>query len=62
MVDLNSNPLFWVPPQLRSGLLGGGVLLVIGPQPKAKLDLSLFVYGTSWTLCERDAKAGTAPS
>jgi len=52
LVGSNSKRLFWVPPELRTGLFGGGLLLIIGSQLKTKLNLSSFVYGESWSQCK----------
>ncbi|PVF91385.1 hypothetical protein CPB86DRAFT_770742 [Serendipita vermifera] len=48
----NLELLFWVPPDLRLGLLWPNNTLVIGKCIKTKLDLSSFVHGESWAQCQ----------
>ncbi|KIM32666.1 hypothetical protein M408DRAFT_184821 [Serendipita vermifera MAFF 305830] len=48
----NSELLFWVPPDLRTGLYRPGDVLVIGRCLKTKLDMTSFVHGESWARCK----------
>ncbi|PVF91742.1 hypothetical protein CPB86DRAFT_284441 [Serendipita vermifera] len=48
----NLELLFWVPPELRLGLIRPNNTLVIGKCIKTKLNLSSFVHGESWTQCQ----------
>jgi hypothetical protein len=48
----NSELLFWVPPDLRTGLYRPNNALVIGKCITTKLDVSSFAHGESWTNCK----------
>ncbi|PVF91804.1 WD40 repeat-like protein [Serendipita vermifera] len=47
----NSELLFWVPPELRDGLLKPNTLCIVGNLISTQLDLTSFVHGESWTDC-----------
>jgi hypothetical protein len=52
MLGPDSEPLFWVPPTLRAGLLRPGNKLYIGQAIATRLDFDSFVHGDSWSLCK----------
>jgi hypothetical protein len=53
----DSELLFWVPPNLRVGLLWPRNTLFIGEPIATKLDLKSFVHGESWSLCKEPERS-----
>ncbi|PVF94475.1 hypothetical protein CPB86DRAFT_713227, partial [Serendipita vermifera] len=47
----NDELLFWVPPELRNGLLLPHVICIMGQCIKTRINFDFFVHGTSWTRC-----------
>ncbi|PVF92107.1 WD40 repeat-like protein [Serendipita vermifera] len=47
--------LFWVPPDLRDGLLLPHIVCIIGKCIKTRINLDSFVHGDSWTLCRDES-------
>jgi hypothetical protein len=52
ILSSDSELLFWVPPTLQAGLLRPSNILFIGESIVTRLDLTSFVHGESWSLCQ----------